>query len=187
MSPDDCSVMVGRIQDGDGAAGEDLYQVISQVVMGRFCRCGTPRADAEDSAHDTFLIVLGAIQSGELREPGRLMGFLKVVVHRQVAGHVTSTARARQRWVSVDDVSLRDRGDPEHEVIDHELLGMVHRALAGMKPQYREVISRSYLREQPNARIRSDMALDERQFRNLKHYALTMLRKRVRRAARVAA
>jgi DNA-directed RNA polymerase specialized sigma24 family protein len=84
-------------------------------------------------------------------------------------------------------VSLRHRGpDPEHEVIDHELLGMVHRALAGMRPRSREVIVRSYLQEQTNARVRSEMGMTAIQHRNLKHCALSMLRQRVQRAARVA-
>ena len=187
MLPEAAAILVSRFQDGDGAAGEDLYRVVCEVTIARLSRCGA-RESAEDHAHNVFLVVLGAIQRGELREPGRLMGFVKTVVYRQAVGHLTSTARARRRCVSIDDVSLRDRGrDPEHEVIDHEMLGMVHRALAGMKPRGREVIVRSYLQEQPNARVRSEMGLSETQRRNLQHHALDILRQRTRRAARVAA
>ena len=187
MLPNACMNLVDGVRAGAGTAEEDLYRLVSEATTVRLSRCGVPRADAEDSAHDTFLIVLGAIQSGGLREPGRLMGFIKVVLHRQADGHITSMMRARQRSVSLDHVSLRDRGlDPEHEVIDHELLGMVHRALAGMRPRSREVIVRSYLQEQTNARVRSEMGMTEVQHRNLKHCALSMLRQRVQRAARVA-
>jgi RNA polymerase sigma factor (sigma-70 family) len=187
MLPEDAAILVGRFHDGDGEAGEDLYRLVSQVTIARLLRCGAPRESAEDSAHDTFLIVLGAIQSGELREPGRLMGFVDTVIRRRVARHITSTARGRRRCVGLDCEILQDRGrDPEHEVIDHELLGMVLRALAGMKPQAREVIVRSYLQEQPNARVRSEMGMTEIRHRNLKHCALSMLRQRVQRAARVA-
>jgi DNA-directed RNA polymerase specialized sigma24 family protein len=40
--------------------------------------------DLDDRVHDTFLIVVQAISKGDLREPERLMGFVRTVVRRLV-------------------------------------------------------------------------------------------------------
>jgi len=54
---------------------EELYRS-SHAVSGIIC-AGTWAQDLDDKVHDTFLIVVQAIQKGELREPERLMGFVR--------------------------------------------------------------------------------------------------------------
>src|SRR6476620_8305812 len=44
--------------------------------------------DVDDKVHDTFLIVVQAIKNGDLREPDRIMGFVRTVARRLVAGHI---------------------------------------------------------------------------------------------------
>jgi RNA polymerase sigma-70 factor (ECF subfamily) len=43
--------------------------------------------DVDDNINDAFVIVVKAILRGDLREPDRLLGFVKTVVRRQLAAH----------------------------------------------------------------------------------------------------
>ena len=77
--------LVERIQCGQDDGMEDLYRLFSKGIRFYLCRqLGTEELD--DRVHDTFLIVVQAIQRGELREPQRLMGFVRTVVRRMEIG-----------------------------------------------------------------------------------------------------
>ena len=54
---------------------QELYQVFGRGVRHYLCR-QLGMQDVDDKIHDTFLIVVQAIQKGDLREPDRLMGFV---------------------------------------------------------------------------------------------------------------
>src|ERR1700681_2559511 len=68
--------LVESIQKGEGSGMEELYRVFSRGVRFYLCRQLGPQ-DLDDKVHDTFLIVVQAITRGELREPERLMGFVR--------------------------------------------------------------------------------------------------------------
>src|SRR5882762_3797908 len=76
--------LVDRIQSGTSDGMEELYQLFSRGVRFYLCRQLGPQ-ELDDKVHDTFLIVVEAIRKGDLREPERLMGFVRTVVRRQVA------------------------------------------------------------------------------------------------------
>lgn len=79
--------LVMRIQRGEDSGMEDLYRLFARGVRYYLCRqLGVQELD--DKVHDTFLIVVQAIRRGDLREPERLMGFVRTVVRRQVAAHI---------------------------------------------------------------------------------------------------
>jgi RNA polymerase sigma-70 factor (ECF subfamily) len=67
--------LVSQIQTGDEAGMEQLYKLFSRGIRYYLYRQLGPQ-ELEDKVHDTFLIVVGAIQRGDLREPERLMGFV---------------------------------------------------------------------------------------------------------------
>src|SRR5581483_882450 len=71
--------LVARIQQNDRSAMEELYSVFSKGIRFFLCRQLGPQ-ELDDKVHDTFLIVVQAIQRGELREPERLMGFVRTIV-----------------------------------------------------------------------------------------------------------
>ena len=68
--------LVEKIKADDYGGMEDLYRVFSKGVRFYLCRQLGPQ-DLEDKVHDTFLIVVQAVRRGELREPERLMGFVR--------------------------------------------------------------------------------------------------------------
>ena len=168
----DWAVLVGRIQAGDDEGMTDLYRVFSRGIRFYLCRqLGTQELD--DKVHDTFLIVVQAIQRGELREPERLMGFVRTVVRRQVAAYIDKVVHRRREEVEMDAViRVVDIGcNPEVTAIARQRIDLARNILERMTPRDREILSRFYLREQTQEQICDEMNLSETQFRLLKSRA----------------
>src|SRR5207237_9053234 len=81
------SGLVERIRAGDPSAMEELYAVFAKGVRFYLWRQLGPQ-DLDDKVHDVFLIITQSIQKGELREPERLMGYVRTIVRRQVAAYI---------------------------------------------------------------------------------------------------
>ena len=79
--------LVEKIRRNEPDGLEELYRVFSRGVRFYLCRQLGPQ-DLDDRVHDTFIIVAQAIQRGELREPDRLMGYVRTIVRRQVAAQI---------------------------------------------------------------------------------------------------
>ena len=72
----------------------ELYTLFSKGIRFYLCRqLGVQELD--DKVHDTFVVVVQAIRRGELREPERLMGFVRTVVRRQVAAHIDKAVQTK--------------------------------------------------------------------------------------------
>ncbi len=110
--------LVIRVQSGDEAAMEELYRLLGRGVRFHLAR-QFDACDLEDRVHDTFLIVANAIRNGELRDPDRLMGFIRTVVRRQVAAHVERAVHNRRQRADLDgSLAVLDSGtDPEQVAI----------------------------------------------------------------------
>jgi len=89
------STLVQLVQSGDQKGLEELYALFSKGIRFFLCRHLGPQ-ELEDKVHDTFLIVVDAIQKGELREPDRLMGFVRTIVRRQVAAYIDAAVQTRR-------------------------------------------------------------------------------------------
>lgn len=166
------SPLVERIRAGDRAAMEELYGLFSKGIRFYLCRQLGPQ-DLDDRVHDVFLTITQAIQSGELREPERLMGYVRTVVRRQVAARIDANVHARRRQASLDDgIVLRDHSpDPERLAIRGESIEVALRILNSIAKRDREVLVRFYLSEQPAEQICREMDLTETQFRLIKSRA----------------
>jgi len=129
--------------------------------------------DLDDRVHDAFLAVTQSIQAGELREPERLMGFVRTVVRRQVATQIDNAVHARRNRFSHDVLAvLHDRQNgPEEAAIRKEYQELAMRILRSIPARDREVLIRFYLQEQTAAEICRDMDLTETQFRLIKSRA----------------
>ena len=121
-----------------------------------------------------LVIVLGAIRRGELRDPHRLMGFVRTVARRQVAAHIRNAVFQRNRLVSERGVEQPAPFDesPEARTAHRERVAGVRKVLARLLPRDREIIERFYLDEQNAARICGEMHLTETQFRLYKSRAI---------------
>ena len=171
-SPTDWTGLVERIREGDPAGMEELYRKFSRGVRFYLCRQLGPQ-ELDDRVHDAFLIVLQAIRRGELREPERLMGFIRTIVKRQVAAHIDTAVHSRRDFQDLEPGgSLPDeRESPEESVISHEKVEIMETVLRSISRRDREILTRFYLMEQTQEEICAEMDLSDTQFRLLKSRA----------------
>ena len=171
-APSDWAALVARIRNGDETAMSELYRTFSRGIRYYLCRhLGSQELD--DKVHDTYLIVVQAIQRGELRDPEKLMGFVRTVVRRQVAAHIDAAVHYRKEMADLE-VGARvadGRTNPEQAVIRDERTNLMLRVLRGISSRDREILTRFYLYEQTQEQICEEMGLSETQFRLLKSRA----------------
>lgn len=178
----DWRAVVERIHAGDLAGEEILYRNLSTGA--RFFlqrRLGTQ--DVEDRVHDVFVIVVEAIRRGELREPERLMGFVRTVLNRQLNLEISRIIRARKTSLDLESASHLTAGHPtpEQQAATHQKVALMKQLLSKMNHREFEVLTRFYLCEQPPERIRMEMALTQTQFDLLKSRAKARLTALVQR------
>ena len=166
------SALVDRIQHGDDSGMAELYGLFAKGVRYQLCRQLGPQ-ELDDKIHDTFLIVVQAIRKGDLREPERLMGFVRTVVKRQVAAHIDVAVHRRREQADLDTgIPIPDeRANPEDRAIARQKLEIMREVLQSISSRDREILTRFYLNEQSQEQICSEMQLTETQFRLLKSRA----------------
>jgi RNA polymerase sigma-70 factor, ECF subfamily len=164
--------LVMRIQKGDESGMEDLYRLFARGIRFYLCRqLGVQELD--DKVHDTFLIVVQAIKRGDLREPERLMGFVRTVVRRQVAAHIDHVVHSRRDELHLD-VGVRvvdGRRNPEQNMAFQQKVDFMLDILNQLSERDREILTRFYLHEEEQEEICREMDLTETQFRLLKSRA----------------
>jgi DNA-directed RNA polymerase specialized sigma24 family protein len=149
---------------------EDLYRVLSTGVRLRLARELRGR-DINDRVHDLFVMVTESIQNGELRQPERLMGYVRTVERRQVASQIDHELREKRNALA-EVRALRDDGaSPERFAIEHQFSDMARRILRGLRDRDREILSRFYIAEESGAEICRAMDLTETQYRLIKSRA----------------
>ncbi len=164
--------LVERIQQGEESGMEELYTLFARGIRFYLCRQLGPQ-ELDDKVHDTFLIVVQAIRRGELREPERLMGFVRTVVRRQVAGHIDHVVHRRREEMDLDvGVRVADkRSNPEQTAAFRQKVEFMLSVLDCLSARDREILKRFYLDEQGQEEVCEDMNLSETQFRLLKSRA----------------
>lgn len=166
------SQLVKRLQDGDSKAMEELYSMFSHGVRYYLARQLEPD-EIEDRLHDAFLVVVEAIRTGELRDPRRLMGFVRTVVRRMVAASIDR--HIVERRGRIDDErsnNVTDRGQtPESAMLFQQQAGIVREVLSELSQRDRQILTRFYVDELPAPQICEEMGLTMTQFRLLKSRA----------------
>ena len=164
--------LVEKIRRNEPDGLEELYRVFSRGVRYYLCRQLGPQ-DLDDRVHDTFLVVAQAIQRGELRDPDRLMGYVRTIVRRQVAAQIEDNVINRRQQFDLDwGLAVHDgASNPEEAAIQQENQQLAVRVLKSIAPRDREVLIRFYLWEQPADQICTEMGLTDTQFRLLKSRA----------------
>jgi len=144
----DWNLLVENIHAGSQDAMEQLYRLFSRGVRFYLCRQLGPQ-ELEDKVHDTFVIVVQAIRRGDLREPERLMGFVRTIVRRQVAAYIDNAIQKRRDQADIESgVNLVDaRRNPEERAIGKENEDLMVQVLRSMTKRDREILTRFYLHE----------------------------------------
>lgn len=164
--------LVERIRTGETDGMEELYQLFSKGIRFYLCRQLGPQ-ELEDKVHDTFVVVVQAIRRGDLREPQRLMGFVRTIVRRQVAAHIDRVVHIRKDQLDMEATGrIRDPGgNPEENAIFRQRAELLQQVLEELCGRDREILTRFYLSEQSQDQICAEMVLTETQFRLLKSRA----------------
>jgi RNA polymerase sigma-70 factor (ECF subfamily) len=164
--------LVRGIQAGDAARIQELYDLFCKGIRFQLYRQLGPQ-DLDDRVHDIFLIIMQSIQRGDLREPERLMGYIRTVVRRQVAAQIDLTVQARRNQTELDyGMALSDhRPSSERRLIQEQEQQVALRVLKSLHEREREVLVRFYLKEQKAEQICREMELTETQFRLTKSRA----------------
>jgi RNA polymerase sigma-70 factor, ECF subfamily len=167
------AILVSRIQQGDSAAMADLYGIFAKGIRYFLLRNLGPD-ELDDKVHDCFVIVTQAIQNGDLREPERLMGYVRTVVKRQIAASIDIAVQQRRTRVDFEDsmFSMSDwRDNPERNVMARQREEIVRKVLQSVSRRDRDILNRFYVLEQSQEQICADMGLSYNQFRLLKSRA----------------
>ncbi len=166
------SLLVDRIRTGETDGMEELYQLFSKGIRFYLCRQLGPQ-EFDDKVHDTFVLVVLAIRRGELREPQRLMGFVRTIVRRQVAAHIDRVVHIRRDHLDLESSArvADPSGNPEEAAMFRQRTELINRVLGEMTDRDREILTRFYLQEEGQDQICTEMGLSETQFRLLKSRA----------------
>jgi RNA polymerase sigma factor (sigma-70 family) len=169
---DEWTSLVARIQRGEEDALSHLYQVFGRGIRFYMYR-HLGSQDLDDRVHDAFLVVVNAIKKGDLREPARLMGFVRTVVRRHVATRIDEIVQTRREQVTIDHgMVISDRTHtPEEQAIVDQKVALMLEVLQSMSSRDREILTRFYLREESQEQICREMKLSETQYRLLKSRA----------------
>jgi RNA polymerase sigma factor (sigma-70 family) len=164
--------LVERIHSRETDGMAELYQMFSNSIRFYLCHQLGPQ-EMNDKVHDTFVIVVEAIQLGELRDASRLMGFVRTVARRQVSVYIEKVVQARRGQMDLGStIRVADlRRNPEERAIFRQRSELLVRVLGELSNLDREILTRYYLREESQDEICSEMALTATQFRLLKSRA----------------
>ncbi len=173
LAAPDWTSLVNRIRNDDSDAMAELYAIFAEGVRYFLLRNLGPD-DLDDKVHDCFVIVTQAIRNGDLREPERLMGYVRTVVKRQIAASIDVAVQQRRNRVDFEDSLLTVsnwRENPERNVIAMQRAEIARKVLNGMSRRNRDVLIRFYVLEQTQEQISAEMGLSYNQFRLLKSRA----------------
>jgi len=178
----DWKLVVERIRAGDPAGAEALYQNLAAGAR-LFLQRRLGIQDVEDRVHDLFIVVVETIQRGELREPERLMGFVRTVLYRQLHLEISRLAETRRKSVDLTSAAWLTDGQPspEQQTAAHEKVGLMKQLLQKMSEREFQVLTRFYLHEQTPEQIRKEMGLTQTQFDLLKSRAKARLTESLQR------
>ena len=131
--------VVERVRAGDQSGMEELYHTFSKGIRYLIHRQLGPQ-DLDDKVHDIYLIVTESIRRGDLRDPERLMGYVRTIVHRQVALHINNVVQARRNHDLESGVGLPDhQPNPERTIIRNLDRQRAMRILNSLHQRDREV------------------------------------------------
>jgi RNA polymerase sigma-70 factor (ECF subfamily) len=163
--------LVQSIQNGIDSAGADLFEKYSRRVYYLALRQLRSHADAEDVRAETFLRVLKAIRTQQIRTPDSLSSFVLGTARNIILEALRSPHRAaRER--DVPDVP-----SPEPDTaLDDDVRQAIELTIHRLKPREREFLRLYYYEDLPKEEIARRIGIDEERVRLLKHRCLKSFR-----------
>lgn len=185
-----CAELVRRIAAHDEDAVEDFYGQWQQGVRWYFCRHLGPH-DLDDRVHDVLVDAVVAIQRGQLREPDRLVGFVRGIARHRICEAIKERVAERQRDTSGYHDEKYAEGHLDtlaapgpsacSDLLQQEQVAVMRAAITERSDRDRQVLERFYLLGQSQEEICAAMELTDTQFRLQKSRAKARLMQAVQR------
>ena len=162
-------------QEAPGAL-DRLCDAWLPVVLGWTTRLGGPRIDAEDAAHDVFLVVFRRLP--ELEKPESFPSWLYGITRRVISAH-----RRRawfRRWLPgpVPDIA-EIRADPARRAEQSAVADRVWDALEALPAHQREVLVLCDLEERADSEVAEMLGIAKGTVKSRLRRARLALRKRI--------
>lgn len=174
----DCAALVLNIRQRETRSVEDLYCVVSEIARSKLSQV-IKSASIDDELHEILIVVLSAIERGELRDPGCLAAFIRTVARRQAVAHIRGNIAHRRRFAPHPESAPSPDPSPEERVARSERRQRLGLVLDSLRTRDREILVRFYFREQRPDQICAEMHLTPTQFRLYKSRALARCARRV--------
>jgi RNA polymerase sigma-70 factor (ECF subfamily) len=160
--------LVGRIVAGERQAEEALVGYYGEGLQFLLRRWTRDAATAEDLFQETVRLALEKIRGGEVREPGKLAGFLRSLAKNLAIHHYRRGAVREERERDLDSAPPVAAGEPM-EALAHllraEKAALVRQAIAELpRERDRQVLFRFYIAEEDKERICADLGLASQEF-----------------------
>ncbi len=156
----------------DSEAGQ--MELVNRFSRGLTCmlikRTGNPDL-SQDLVQETFRLVIQKLRNGEVKEPAKIIGYLRqVAINLLIANH-----RKNKHWVQGEEnMSEPEDAAPsgESRLEQNQRVQLVRKVIAEMtKPRDREALIRFYVAEEDRTQICADMKLDTLQLTKILHRA----------------
>jgi RNA polymerase sigma-70 factor (ECF subfamily) len=166
MGDDD---LVGRIRAGDRRAEAELIARFGEGLLFLLRRWTRDPTTAEDLYQETVRLALEKIRKGEVREPDKLVGFLRSLAKNLATHHyrrgATREGREHELDESVAAVATGDPQEPLTRLLAAEKAGLVRRLIGELSSDRdRQVLHRFYIAEEEKERICADLGLSGQDF-----------------------
>lgn len=176
--------LVSRIEAGDRCAEDELVRHFAPTVrLILLKRTRSPHL-ANDLCQDTFVVALGRLRAGELRNPEALAAF----IHRIAVNLSIEHYRYEKRYVNVSDeiISIHSaHRDRKGQQIDQRRASrLVSDALAQLGvPRDREILRRFFLQDEDKQTICTSLDLSAEHFDRVLFRAKQRMRKLIEQQA----
>jgi RNA polymerase sigma-70 factor (ECF subfamily) len=165
-----CVPMVEGIQARRADSMEGLYRFLNGRPRS-FLATRIPAQHIEDRIHETFRLVVSAVQRGKIRDPECLIGFVYTVLKRQAALQISEIVARRSLEALEIGTSVASSLNVEREASSSEHRRLLVKVLGELPELQRTVLVEFYLNEKPAEQICRELNLTDTQFRLLKSRA----------------
>ena len=169
--------LVGRAQEGDRAALEELYLIHFDRIYSYLHMSVGNRHDAEDLTTQTFLKMLESINKFRWRS-APFSAWLFRIAHNLAMDHF----RARRRWQPEEEVpEPQGSEEPSAELEAMQSIGRqsMLELIEQLSPEQQQVLTLKFVFNFPNADVATILGKTEGAVKSLQHRELGSLQKQI--------
>jgi len=165
--------LVERTRAGDAFACQELCIALADAARAGL-HWGVDGQGVDDDLQEVVVTLLEAIRGGVIRDPERMMGFVRTVTRRRVSLHIRTNIERRRRLVEMGEMEFAapPEQSPEAAIAQRERADALQKVLRLLCARDREILTRFYFEEQEQERICREMGITSTQFRLYKSRAL---------------